>query len=168
MPEGLGRLYDIGSVTVPTDAVAGAITGARTCLRDAGGVDFIVITTGASTDVLDVDLQQYQASTGGSALDLDIITSYYYRSETTLDGDEQWVKGTQAAASEITNVGGASTEVILVVSVEAEQLADGYQFVALDVPDQGTNGTKHVTIIPILRDLTVQRDPRNMPLPLRP
>src|SRR5437868_10308622 len=98
--EGLGRLYDVNINSVPTDAVAGAVTGKRTHLKNAGGCAFIVITTGASTDVLDVDLQQHTAATGGTTADLDIITRYYSKSEATLDGDEVWTKGTQAAASE--------------------------------------------------------------------
>lgn len=166
MPEGLGRLYNIGSVIVPTDAVAGAITGPRTSLRNAGGVDFVVVTTGGSTDITDIDLQQHTAATGGSPLDLDVIDHYYYVSETALDGDETWLKGTQSAASEITNVGAASEELLLVIPVEAEQLSDGYTHVSINVPDLGTNGTRFVCVIPILRDLTVQRDPRSLAVPL--
>lgn len=163
--EGLGRLYDVNLNCVPTDAVAAAVTGKRTHLKNAGGCAFIVITTGASTDVLDVDLQQHTAATGGSTSDLDVITRYYYKSETTLDGDETWTKGTQVAASEITNVGAASEELLLVIEVDAAQLSDGYEWVSLDFPDQGTNGTKHVASICLLRDLEVQRAPATLVQP---
>lgn len=164
--DALGYGFDIGSVTVPTDAVAGAITGNRISLRNAAGVSFVVVTTGASTDVTDVDLQQHTASTGGTTADLDVITSYHYKSEATLDGDETWTHATQTAASEITNVGAASEELLLVVEVDATQLSDGYDYVSLNIPDLGTNGTRHCCIVPILRGLSVQRKPANLVAPL--
>lgn len=162
----LGTAFNVGSVTVPTDAVAGAITGARVHLRDYSVCSFVVVTTGASTDITDVDLQEHSASSGGTSQDLDIITTYYYKSEATLDGDEQWTEGTQSAASEITNVGAASEELLLVVEVRAEQLSDGFEWVSLNVPDLGTNGTRHVCIVPILTGLRAQRKPTLLPAPL--
>jgi hypothetical protein len=161
----LGAAFNIGAVTVPTDAVAGAITGARTYMRDAAVCSFVVITTGASTDITDVDLQEHNAASGGTSQDLDIITAYYYKTEATLDGDEIWTAGTQTAASEITNVGAASEELLLVVEVRAEQLSDDFKWVSLNVPDLGTNGTRHVAIIPVLTGLKVQRTPANLPAP---
>lgn len=163
---GLGAAFNIGSVTVPTDAVAGAITGPRISMKDAACCSFVVVTTGGSTDITDVDLQEHTASTGGTTQDLDIITTYYYKTEATLDGDEIWTKGTQSAASEITNVGGASEELLLVVEVRPEQLSDGYDYVSLNVPDLGTNGTRFVAIVPILTGLKVQRAPESLAAPL--
>lgn len=161
----LGRLFNVSVGAVPTDAVAGAITGNRVRLKDAGGVSFIVVATGASTDILDLDLQEHNAATGGTSQDLDIITKYYYQSETTLDGDETWTEGSQSAASEITNVGAASEETLVVVEVRSEQLSDGYEWVSLNVPDLGTNGTKHVAILNVLHDLMVMRKPTNLAAP---
>jgi hypothetical protein len=164
--DALGRLFDVSIGSVPTDAVAGAITGKRVSLRNAGGCTIVVVTTGASTDITDVDLQQHTASSGGTTADLDIITSYYYKSETTLDGDETWTRATQSAASEITNVGAASEELLLVIEVEASSLSDGYKYISLDIPDLGTNGTRHCAILYFLRDLAVQRTPANLVAPL--
>lgn len=164
--DGLGRLFDISTAFVPTDAVAGAITGKRVSLRNAGGCTIVVQTTGASTDITDVDLQQHTASSGGTTADLDVITYYYYKSETTLDGDETWTRATQTAASEITNVGAASEELLLVIEVDARQLSDGYDYISLDIPDLGTNGTRHCSGLYILRDLAVQRTPANLVAPL--
>lgn len=164
--EGLGRLFDISVGAVPTDAVAGAITGKRVSLRNAGGCTIVVVTTGASTDITDVDLQQHTASSGGTTADLDIIDHYYYKSETTLDGDETWTRATQTAASEITNVGAASEELLLVIEVDGRQLSDGYDYISLDIPDLGTNGTRHCAILYLLRDLAVQRTPANLVAPL--
>jgi hypothetical protein len=163
--EALGRLIDVSVGAVPTDAVAGAITGNRVHLKNAGGVTILVVTTGASTDITDVDLQQHTAASGGTTTDLDIITSYYYKSETTLDGDEAWTRGTQSAASEITNVGAASEELLLAIEVDATQLSDGYEWVSLNIPDLGTNGTRHCAVLYVLRDLAVQRAPANLVQP---
>lgn len=158
----LGRLFNVSVGAVPTDAVAGAITGNRIHMKDCGGVSFIVIATGASTDILDLDLQEHNAASGGTSQDLDIITKYYYQSETTLDGDETWTEGSQSAASEITNVGAASEETLVVVEVRSEQLSDDFEWVSLNVPDLGTNGTKHVAILNVAHDLMVQRKPTNL------
>jgi hypothetical protein len=158
----LGRLFNVSVGAVPTDAVAGAITGNRIHLKDCGGVSFIVVATGASTDVLDLDLQEHNAATGGTSQDLDIITKFYYQSEATLDGDETWTEGSQSAASEITNVGAASEETLVVVEVRSEQLSDGFEWVSLNVPDLGTNGTKHVAILNVAHDLMVMRKPTNL------
>jgi len=164
--EGLGRLFDISIGSVPVDAVAGAITGKRVSLRNAGGCTIVVVTTGASTDITDVDLQQHTASTGGTTADLDIIDHYYYKTEAALDGDETWTRGTQTAASEITNVGAASEELLLVIEVDARSLTDGYSYISLDIPDLGTNGTRHCAILYLLRDLAVERTPANLVAPL--
>lgn len=155
----LGRLFDIGVGAVPTDAVAGAITGKRCALNGARGITFVVVTTGASTDVTDVDVQEHTAYTGGTSRDLDVVTEFFYKSETTLDNDESWVRGTQSAASEITDVGAASEELLLVVEVEASQLSDDATHVSLNIPDLGTNGTRHCAVLYFLHELRYQRRP---------
>ena len=158
----LGRLFNISTGAVPTDAVAGAITGNRVSLADAGGVSFVVVCSAGSTDIVDVDLREHTAATGGTSQDLDIITRYYYQDEATLDGDEVWVEGSQSAASEITNIGSASAQQLIVIEVGAEQLSDGFNYVSLDIPDLGTNGTKYCAILNIVHDLHVQRKPANL------
>ena len=158
----LGRLFNVSVGAVPTDAVGGAITGNRVHLKDAGGVSFIVVASAGSTDILDVDLQEHNAATGGTSQDLDIITKYYYQDETTLDGDETWTEGSQSAASEITNIGSASAQQLVVIEVRSEQLSDGFEWVSLNVPDLGTNGTKYVAVLNVVHDLMVMRKPTNL------
>ena len=158
----LGRLFNVSVGAVPTDAVAGAITGNRVHLKDAGGVSFIVVASAGSTDVLDLDLQEHNAATGGTSQDLDIITKAYYQDETTLDGDETWTEWSQSAASEITNIGTASAQQLVVVEVRSEQLSDGFEWVSLNVPDLGTNGTKFVAVLNVVHDLMVMRKPTNL------
>lgn len=164
--EALGRLFDVSIGSVPTDAVAGAITGKRVSLKNASGCTILVVTTGASTDITDVDLQQHTASSGGTTADLDIIDHYYYKSEATLDGDETWTRATQTAASEITNVGAASEELLLAIEVNAASLSDGYSYISLDIPDLGTNGTRHCSILYVLHGLRFPRKPANLVAPL--
>lgn len=158
----LGKLFNISTGAVPADAVAAAITGNRVHLDKGTSVTFVVVASAGSTDILDVDLQQHTVATGGTPADLDIITDYWYQSETTLDGDEVWTKATQTAASEITNVGAASTENLLVIEVGADQLDAGYEWVSLNVPDLGTNGTKYCAILNIVCGLHAQRAPENL------
>jgi len=159
---GLGRVFNASVGAVPTDAVAAAITGNRIHMRNCDTVAFLVVAAAGSTDILDLDLQEHDAATGGNSQDLDIITKYYYQDETTLDGDETWTEGSQSAASEITNVGSASAQQLVVVEVSAAQLSDGFEWVSLNVPDLGTNGTKYVAIINLALDLHVQRKPTNL------
>lgn len=166
--EGLGNLFDVGVGAVPTDAVAGAITGKRLSMSLYNAVDIVVVTTGGSTDITDVDLQQHTAYTGGTTADLDVIDHYYYKSEGTLDNDERWAKGTQADASEITNVGAASEELLLVIPVRASQLSDGYTHVSLDIPDLGTNGTRFCAILYVVHGLRYRRAPVRLQNLLRP
>ncbi|MBH1939078.1 hypothetical protein I5Q34_33380, partial [Streptomyces sp. AV19] len=64
--------------------------------------------------------------------------------------------------SEITNVGSASAQQLVVVEVGSEQLSDGYEWVSLNVPDLGTNGSKYVAIVNLALDLNVQRKPTNL------
>lgn len=158
----LGRLFNASVGAVPTDAVAAAITGNRVHMKNCDTVAFLVVASAGSTDILDLDLQEHDAATGGNSQDLDIITKAYYQDEATLDGDETWTEWTQSAASEITNIGTASAQQLVVVEVGASQLSDGFEWVSLNVPDLGTNGTKYVAIINLALDLNVQRKPTNL------
>lgn len=155
----LGTLLNASVGAVPTDAVGSAITGNRVHLSNGKGVIFFVVASAGSTDILDLDLNEHTAATGGTSQDLDIITDFWHQTETTLDGDETWTKVTQTAASEITNVGSASTENLVAVEVQAEQLSPGYEWVSLNVPDLGSNGTKYVAILNLVYGLRYQRAP---------
>lgn len=162
---GLGRYFDATAVAVPADAVAGALTGNRVSMKNCGAVAFLVLTSAGSTDELDLDLQEHTAATGGTSQDLDIITTFYVKSETTLDGDETWTAVTQSAASEISDAGGASEQTLLCVEVRAEQLSDGFTHVSLNVPDLGANGSRYTAIIGLPIELYAQRTPENLPNP---
>lgn len=158
----LGRLLNISVGAVPTDAVAGAITGNRVRLNKSRACTFIVITSGGSTNQLQLDLQEANAATGGTVQDLDIVTKAYYQDASSFAGSETWTEWSQSAASEITNIGTASQSQLVVVEVRGEQLSDGFEYVSLNVPDLGSNGTKYVAILNVVTGLEVMRKPTNL------
>lgn len=165
----LGRLFDIAVGGVPIDLEnASGITGKRMRLRDYQGVTVVVFAAaGTANDDLQIDLQEHDASSSGNSQDLDIITDYYHKTATTLAGTEQWAKVTQAAASEITDVGGAGTSAekqqILAVDVAAEQLSDGFNYISVNIPDLGSAGAKIGCVLYIPWGLKDQRTPENLP-----
>ena len=166
----LGRLFDISSALSVVNLCAGANTGNRINMKNYRGVTFVVHTdAGTAGDDLAVDLQEHTAATGGTSRDLDIITDHFYKTETTLDGDETWTRGTQTAASEIADVGGAGTsaeeENLLVIEVLANQLSDDYRWVSLNIPDLGSAGTKFGSVIAILWGLSTEEAPENLANP---
>jgi hypothetical protein len=168
--KGLGRVFDIGSVVVPVaDLAAGANTGHRIHLKNYGGVAFVCYfgAVSAGTDTFVPDVQQATAATGGTSGDLDVVTSWYVKSETTLDGDETWTKVTQSAASEVSLTGAtyAAVQLIAVIEVSADSLSDGYEWVSVDMADAGSGGTRPGCIFAIMYDLRVPRAPENMPQP---
>lgn len=163
--EGLGRLFDVVVGSAPADSVAAAITGNRVHMKNAQACTILVLTDGGSTDILDVDVQQATAASGGTIGDLDVVTHYYLKEATTFAGSETWTKVTQAAASEITNAGSASKQTLIAIEVDATSLSDGYEWLSINVPDQGTNGTKFTAVLYILHGLTVQRNPVNLANP---
>jgi len=165
--EGLGRLFDLSTGAVPVDLAAAAVTGKRVHLRNCGGVT-IVVFKGAGTAAEDptFDLQEHNASTGGTSQDLDIIDHFYLKQEATLDGDETWTRVAQTAASEVTGNGtSAEEQAIYVFEVDATKLSDGFEWVSLNVADVGA-GAQLGAILYILRDLHVQRAPANLAAPL--
>lgn len=161
----LGRSFDVVSGIVPVNLNTGANTGARVHLKNCNGVTIVVYAgVGTAASDLAVDLQEHTAATGGTSQDLDIITKYYSKQELTLDGDEVWSEHTQAAASEIADVGGAGTSAelqnLVVIEVSATQLSDGFGWISLNIPQPGA--TKLGCVFYILHDLAVQRAPQNL------
>jgi len=166
---GLGRLYDIGCALAPVDLATAGATGKRISMEDCGGID-IVLIYGAGTDGDDPvpSLQQHTAYTGGTTADLTTIATIYRKAETLLDNDESWVKTTQTAAALMTAVADdAQKQKIYVISVEADQLTDGYTHISVNQADL-SNNAQLAAFIYLKRDLKVQRTPANLPNLLRP
>lgn len=164
--EGLGRAFNIALGAIPVDLSSAAVTGKRVSLKDAGGVDIVVIkAAGTAGDDPTVTLKQHTASSGGTTANLAVIDHYYLKNATTMAGTETWSKKTQAAAATIADPGGAGTSAesqqIIVIPLEAASLADGYSWVSLDIADVGTN-SQLGAVIYLLRDLHVKRAPANL------
>ena len=150
--EALGRLFNIASVVAPVDLSGGAQTGKRIHLREGTGCAFVYFAdAGTAGEDVDLDVQQYNVSTGGTAKDLDVVTHFYSRRATTLDNSEKWVKSTQTAASEV-DLGDdeGENQVLAVVEVHASQLDDGYQWVSCNTNDSGSTTGKLGCIIGIV------------------
>lgn len=165
--QGLGRLFDIGSGIGPVaDLAAGANTGHRVHLKNASAVTVVAYlgAVSAGTDTTVLDLQEANAATGGTLRDLDVITQWFVKAETVLDGDETWTKVTQAAASEISLTGAtyAAQQLIVAFSVDAAQLSTDYEWISVDIADAGVGGTRAGCVLYLLHDLAVQRTPENL------
>ena len=165
---GLGRVFDVSPSTVPVDLNTAGSTGLRVDMQDCTAVAFIVslAAAGSGTEDVTLDLQQHTAGSGGTSGDLDVVTSYYLKSEATLDNDETWTKVTQSAASEVTLAGAtyAATQVVVVIEVDAAQLSAGYTHVSLNVTDPGAVA-RLGSVVALRHGLAVQRAPELLVAP---
>lgn len=159
----LGKHFDIGTGAIIQTFNGSGITGKNVSLANCQGVGVLVVkAANGTTDDFAIDLQEVNGS-AGTPRDLDIITQYAVKSETTLDNDEAWVVTTQSAASEITAIAGtAELEMMVYFEVLAEQLSDGYTHIAVNVPDLGNTDTEYGCVIYIPFGLKVQRAPANL------
>lgn len=166
---GLGRLFDIGNGSAPATSFSTAITGKNCSLQECEGVGVLVIKSASgTTDDLAIDLQEVNGY-NGTPRDLDVITNYWYKSETALDNDEAWTLVTQTAASEITAIDTtAETQTMLYFEVLQDQLSDGYTHIACNVPDLGSTDTPLGMVLYIPFGLKTQRKPSNLTSLLRP
>ncbi len=163
--DALGRLFDVGLAFAPVDAQS-AQTGKRVFVGNAGGCTVVVVkAAGTAGDDFSYVLKQHTASVSGVSADLDAISYYYVKQETTLDNDESWEKFTQTADAAIVEAGAAGTSAeqqqIIVIEVDAAQLSDGYAWISLDSGGEGSNA-QLATAIYLLHDLKTQRKPTNL------
>lgn len=159
--EALGRLFNIASVIAPVDLAGGAATGNRVSLADCSGVAFVYFAdAGTAGEDVDLDVQQHTAASGGTTADLDVVTRWFSKRETTLDNDEQWTKHTQTAASEV-DLGDdeGEAQVIAVVEVPTTSLSDGYGWVSVNTTDAGATAGKLGCVLAITYDLSAARSP---------
>lgn len=160
----LGRLFNVGLIIPPIDLASGAQTGGRVRLREGTGVAFVYVAdAGTAGEDVDLDIQEHNASSAGTSQDLDVVTRWYSKRETTLDNDETWVKSTQTAASEV-DLGAdeGENQVLAVVEVQANQLSDGFEWVSCNTTDSGATAGKLGCVLAVVYDLNVQRAPENL------
>jgi len=165
----LGRVFDLGVGCAPATSWTTAVTGKNISLQECEGVGILIVKSASgTTDDMALDLQEVDGY-AGTPRDLDIITNYWTKSETTLDNDEAWVLTTQTAASEITAIAGtAELQMLLYFEVLADQLSDGYTHIAVNIPDLGAADTPLGSIIYIPFGLKTARKPANLTSLLRP
>jgi hypothetical protein len=170
--KGLGKDFDVCAGVVPVaDLAGGAQTGLRLHMKNYGGCAIVAFmgAVSAGTDTFVPDIQQHDAASAGNSKDLDVVTEWYIKSETTLDGDEAWTKVTQSVASEISLTGAtyAATQLLLVAQIDAASLdlANNYEWISVIQADPGTGGTRAGGYLYIPYDLKVQRAPQNLPQP---
>ncbi|MGW9058906.1 hypothetical protein [Streptomyces sp. NPDC055733] len=164
--EALGRLVDVCVGAAPVDLSSAAVTGKRVSLKGSGGLTIVVFKgAGTAGDDPTLTLKQHTANTGGTTSNLAVIDHYYLKSAATLAGTETWTRVAQAAAATIADPGGAGTSAesqqVIVIEVDAAQLADGYTHVSLDVADVGTNAQLGCVLY-LRRDLLVGRTPASL------
>ena len=170
--KGLGRLFDVClGINLVADLAAGNNTGKRVHMKNYGGIAAVLFcnAVSAGTDTFVIDWQQHTANTAGTSADLDSggvatasgVTEWYDKSATTLAGTEAWTRNTQTAASEISLTGAtySAKQQIVVSEITADQLADGYEWVSVDIADPGTGGTRLGGVLYIPFNLAVQRRP---------
>ena len=162
---GLGHRFNIGSAFAPVDFnTSDAATGHRVHMRDYESIAFVLFK-GAGTAGADpvVTVREHTAATGGTSADLVVITEFYSKTETVLDGDEVWVRTAQTAAA-TANMGltTAEEEGIHVLQFEAPQLSAGYEWISCNIAATVANA-QLVAGLYILSGLKYPRDPALMP-----
>lgn len=162
----LGQDFDVLAGFTPVNMAAAANSGHRVHMKNYGGLAIVFYkAAGGAGEAPTIDVQEHDAATSGNSQDLDVVTTYYKKEEATLDGDEQWTKVTQSAASEVTDADwDDANEVLVVIEVEAEDLSDGFEWLSADVADVGTTAQVG-TLLYIGYDLKVQRAPEALAQP---
>lgn len=158
----LGKVFDITNALSIVDLNTADNTGLLINMKNAQVCTFVFFgDAGTSGADLAFDLQESNALSGGTTRDLEIITDWFKKEETTLDGDETWTRVSQTAASEVTVTNtGAEVEQIYVFEVRADQLSDGYEYLSLNIAD--ATQAKIGGVLAILSGLRVQRKPENL------
>lgn len=161
MSNGLGFDFDIGSAFTPVDFnTSDAATGHRVHMRNYNNIAFVLFK-GAGTAGADpvVTVQEHTAASSGTSTDLAVITEFYKKTETTLDGDEVWARVAQAAAA-TANMGitTAEEETLAVVQFTSQQLSAGYEWISCNIAATVANA-QLVSGLYILTGLKIQREP---------
>lgn len=162
---GLGRHFDIVPAIVPVNLNTGANTGDRVHMKNYKNCAIVIFASiGTAGSDLAVDVQEANAATGGTIQDLDVVTKYYIKDALSLTSATTWAEVSQAAASEISDTGGAGTSAehsqIVVIEVDSTQLSDGFEWLSVNVPQPGA--TKLGCAFYVLSGLNVQRKPTNL------
>lgn len=157
---GLGREFDIGSAFTPVDFnTSDAATGHRVHLRNYNTIAFVLFK-GAGTAGADpvITVQEHNAATAGTSQNLAVVDEFFYKAETTLDGDETWTRVAQTAAATASVDTWAEVELIAVVEVLSQQLSAGFEWVSCNIAATVANA-QLVSGLYIMHGLKIQRRP---------
>jgi hypothetical protein len=164
---GLGPDYDISVGVSPLD-IGTARTGGRINMANVKSVDVVFVKgAGTAADDPTITLQSHTLSTGGASTNLAVISEYYKKQETTLDGDEVWTKVTQdpALATVIGDGTSAETEQLVVFNVRADQMPQADNWLSVNIADVGNNAQLGAILYIIHKH--DKGDPTTFPAPLR-
>lgn len=168
--DSLGRLFDIGTCFAPVDVnTADLWTGKRISMARGSGCTFVFYGGVGGADDLVFTVQQHTASVSGTSSNLASatvassrgLTYYWIKAETALDNDETWVKVSQSEAATATVVGATygAMQKIVVFTVQADQLGDGYTHISVNGTVTGTSTAQLTGGLYILHDLRAIRSP---------
>lgn len=143
--EGLGRSHNV--VVEANDVYIN--------LKDYGGVTFYGFEDGGNTTFT---ITTATAVSGGTTATGDIITRYY----TSNGVGGVWTERTQTAA-ETVEPDDDATQDCVAVYVSAAMLPDGHKYVKMARDQAAGTGP---TVVAVLDDLAVQRDPANLASPI--
>ena len=138
--DGLGRALNVQP----------AMDGVFFNMKNVDGVTFLGYLAGAVGDTYTV--QEATSSGGAGAQNLSAISVYY---TSTGNGSDAWVRRTQATAAAVTTTATAAQNAVI-FEIDATKLSDGFSFIKVTSTGAGL-------VIPILRDLKIQRIPSNLP-----
>lgn len=127
-----------------------AMDGVFFNLKKCDGVTFLGYLAGGVGDTYTI--QEATTSGGAGAQNLSCVAVYY---TSTGNGSDTWTRRTQATAATVTTAA-AATQNAVIFEVDQTKLSDGYSFIKVTSTGAGL-------VIPILRDLKVQRIPSNLP-----
>lgn len=165
--EALGRTLDIVAGIAPVDLITAANTGNRVHLKNAAHVAIVAFVGAAASGVeaVSMTLKQHTAASAGTSANLATVTRWHTKQLATLAGSETWTLNTQAAAATIPIAAAdRDKQAIVVVEVDGASLADGYEWVSLDIADPGSV-SRLGAVLYLLTDLMVQRKPANLANP---
>lgn len=112
---------------------------------NCAGVGWVAfLCTGTDT----YTVRESTSAAGAGVQDLAVVTRFYQT--TSAAGAAVWTKTTQAAAAacSVTTAG--------IIEIDVKSMSDGFTYLQCNSSAAGL-------VTPIVHDLTVQRDPRNLP-----
>lgn len=138
--EALGRLFNVQYL----------MDGLYVNVKHCGGVTFVCYIAAGAGDTY--TLAEATDAAGTGVQNLATITRFW---TCTGNGSDAWTLTTQAAAATAV-AAAAATSNLLVFEVDSTELTDGYDYLRVTSTGAGV-------VIPITRDLNIQRAPTLLP-----